>query len=362
MKMANEAQIRINSECSNSPVTQIPVDYMPAGSGNWFVIPSGSDAGKKMFYYDFQVGKGKPEKTILFVHGNPESSYTYSKIRQEIEQHSKQTVRIIAMDHIGFGLSDQASFEMVDMHHAANLKQLIEHLNLNNITLVIHDWGGAIGVGALIDSPNRVGAIILMNTTIFPFPKTGLTYKNFPFSWLAWNHLGFYIPAKIWQFIPPMVMFSPAGKLKFLKHIVGFIGRIFTGKLTGSETLYRQMFSTKMNALSSKRCVKQTRVWGHGYQYKEKTLGKQSNVMFYRNMQNILPKAWGASAAKQGIPCRAYFGEFDPIARPEVEKQWLTALPQLNGKITRFKNVGHFVEEHKYEDIAQGILSVLNEY
>jgi len=349
---------------SNSPVKQVPTNYMPDNSAAWFEIKQGVDAGKKMFYYDFTVGQGVPERTIVFVHGNPESSYTYAKTRQCVQQYlteaGQQTVRIVAMDHIGFGLSDQASFEMIDMHHAHNLQQLIQQLDLQQVTLVIHDWGGAIGIGAFMFEPQRVRAMVLMNTTVFPIPVSGLTYKNFPFSWMAWNHLGFYLPALLWRYVPPMVMFSPAGKWRALKHFGHFIGRAWLGRLTAGEIFYREAFSSKMNALSSKRNVKQTRVWGHGYEYNDAQLGPQSNVAFYQKIQKMVPRVWAEqkTSKQTGIKVRAFFGEFDPLARDEVRQQWLANLPQLAGHMTYYSDAGHFVEETKYADIAQGICSV----
>lgn len=346
---------------SNSPIKVIPNQYCPKGSDNWFVIPDGPDQGKNLFYYDFVIGKGAVEKTVVFVHGNPESSYTYAQTRDHLialAKKNNQTIRIIAMDHIGFGLSDQASFEMVDMHHANNLRYLVRELDLQNVTLVIHDWGGAIGTAGFKFDTHRVTGLVLMNTTIFPMPKSGVTYKSFPFRWLAWNHLGFYVPATLWRFIPPMVMFSPAGKWNVLKHFAKFIQRACLGRLTQEEIFYRDMFSTKMNALSSKRNVKQTRVWGHGYDYQAKGLGRQSNKEFYQKLQELIPVNWGDHGFQKGIPVKAYFGEFDPLARQEVIDQWLAALPQLKGNLKKYPNVGHFVEEHKYQDIAEGIYDV----
>jgi len=116
----------------------VPDDYCPEGSDKWFVIPSGIDKGKKLFYYDYQTKNTPSDETILFVHGNPECSYTYRHIIDTLNQ-ADASLRIIALDNIGCGLSDQASFEMIDMHHAANLKALIECLDLSNIMLVVHD-------------------------------------------------------------------------------------------------------------------------------------------------------------------------------------------------------------------------------
>jgi len=343
----------------NGPLKQIPEDYYQNGSENWLLIPEGVDKGKKLFYYDFTLGESVEDEDIpvvCFVHGNPESSYTFSHTRDELVSHAKRPCRIIAMDHIGFGLSDQASFEMVDMHHAQNLSQLIAYLDIKNVTLVIHDWGGAIGIGALIDQAERVSNIVLMNTTVFPIPLQGLNYTRFPFKGLNWNSFGYRIPWQLWKHIPPFVMFSGVGQRAFLQRSADFIWRSFRGKLTPDEGLYRDMFSTRMNALSSKRNVKQTKVWGHGYRYHDATHGMQTNHQFYKNIQKNLPILWGPEGQNIGI--RAFFGEWDPIARPEVQEPWCEALPQLKGNIQTFPDAGHFVEESKFKEIAAGIIDV----
>ncbi|MEC8429421.1 MAG: alpha/beta fold hydrolase, partial [Pseudomonadota bacterium] len=214
----------------NTPLNNVPADYLPEGAqSHWLILKHGPDTGKKLFFYDVVIGDGTPEATLYFVHGNPESSYTYRQTMEHVIANTDKTLRIIAMDHIGFGLSDQASFEMVDYHHANNLKQLIEHLDVRDATLVIHDWGGAIGIGAFIDSPERISNLVLMNTTIFPMPPQGITYTNFPFpGLLAWNRLGHWMPAKAWKHIPPLVMFSPASRPKFASHCMKFTWRSLT--------------------------------------------------------------------------------------------------------------------------------------
>lgn len=265
-------------------------------------------------------------------------------------------IRIVALDHIGFGLSDRADFEMVDMHHASNLGQLVAALDLTGITLVIHDWGGAIGTGAMLGMPDRVAALALMNTTVFPMPKSGLVYPRFPVPFLLpWTYLGHVVPDFLWQWIPPMVMFSPGNRRDFVfRHIPDFFFRAIAGRLTEEEKLYRRMFQPRANARASRRHVKQTGVWGHGYAYRDKRLGMQSNHRFYLDIQNRLVPGW----RDRKIPARAFFGTWDPCGKAEVQLQWLEALPQLAGHMHRFDGVGHFVEEHRPGYIGRELLKM----
>ena len=110
----------------DTPLTPVPADYSAGAPRRWFVLERGPDAGKKMFFFDTRPGGGEGP-TVLFVHGNPECSYTYRMVIKALARSRNPAgTRIVAMDHIGFGLSDQASHEMVDKHHAGNLAQLVE--------------------------------------------------------------------------------------------------------------------------------------------------------------------------------------------------------------------------------------------
>jgi len=355
----NNQSSNISQVCGNSPLLNIPSDYCPTDSGHWFIIPEGLDAGKKLFFYDAIIGTGTPEATIVCVHGNPECSYSYRHVVNQLRQHSKKSFRLVVMDHIGFGRSDQASYEMVDMHHANNLQQLIQHLDLQHVTLVIHDWGGPIGVGAFIHEPERVDHLIVLNTTVFPLSKTGLTYENypFPFKLLSWSAGGKNIPDILWKTHAAFsIHATPGTYLSLVSSYIGYFIKSAFNRIPEADMVYKDMLSTAVNARSSKRMVQQTPVWGHGYSYLDPTLGQQDNHDFYRYLQNNISKVWGPEG--KNIPTRLLFGEWDPLSKPSAIQQWLQALPQLKNHIQIFQKVSHFVAEHKAPEVAQAILDV----
>ncbi len=116
-------------------------------------------------YHYVDEGEGTP---ILMVHGNPTWSFFYRRL---IKAYSKQ-YRVIAPDHMGCGLSEKP--QHYDYHlenHIDNLETLILRLNLRRITLIVHDWGGAIGLGCAIRHQHRFARIIIMNSTAFTVPK-----------------------------------------------------------------------------------------------------------------------------------------------------------------------------------------------
>jgi cis-3-alkyl-4-acyloxetan-2-one decarboxylase len=118
-------------------------------------------------YHYLDEGTGP---VLLLVHGNP----TWSFYWREIVKAMRGKFRLVVPDNIGCGLSDKPSpanysYRLAD--RVANLKQLIEQLNLENITLVAHDWGGAIGMGAAVALPQRFERFVLMNTAAFRAPR-----------------------------------------------------------------------------------------------------------------------------------------------------------------------------------------------
>jgi len=115
-----------------------------------------------MHYVD--EGSGRP---VLMVHGNPTWSFYYRRLIQALRGKN----RAIAVDHVGCGLSDKpANYPYQLSQHVANLVRLIEELDLRSVTLVAHDWGGAIGLGAAQQCPKRFERIVLLNTGAFPPP------------------------------------------------------------------------------------------------------------------------------------------------------------------------------------------------
>lgn len=104
---------------------------------------------------------------MLFVHGNPTWSFYWRNLITAF----RGTHRTLAVDHIGCGLSDKPqNYEYTLEQHIENLTRFLERLDLHNITLAVHDWGGAIGLGAAVRQPERFERLILFNTGAFPPP------------------------------------------------------------------------------------------------------------------------------------------------------------------------------------------------
>lgn len=126
--------------------------------------------GSQMHYID--KGEGDP---IVFLHGQPTSSYLWRNIMPHLEPHG----RIIAPDNIGFGKSDKPDIGYTYAEHIRYIDGFIEALDLNNITFVIHDWGSAFGFDYAARNPDKVKGIAFMEAILAPiFPAK--SYETMP--------------------------------------------------------------------------------------------------------------------------------------------------------------------------------------
>ncbi|MDI9570126.1 MAG: alpha/beta fold hydrolase [Pseudomonadota bacterium] len=124
-------------------------------------------SGPGFLYHYLDEGRGEP---IVAVHGNPTWSFHY----REAIGRLRSDYRLIAPDHVGCGLSSRPPedvFAYTLASHADNLEALLDHLGLlSGVTLLVHDWGGMIGLACACRRPERISRIILLNTGAFLIP------------------------------------------------------------------------------------------------------------------------------------------------------------------------------------------------
>ena len=178
--------------------------------------------GKRMAYAE--MGSGKP---IVFLHGNPTSSYLW----RNIIPHVTTLGRCIAPDLIGMGDSEKLdnsgpnSYRFVE--HRKYLDELLDRLEINsNITFVLHDWGSALGFDWANRNPESIKGIVYMEAIVCPL------------SWTDWNQ----------EARPIFEGFrSPAGEVMALEKNI-FVERVLPGSILRElkETemaVYRRPFS-----------------------------------------------------------------------------------------------------------------------
>jgi len=160
--------------------------------------------GYAMHYLD--EGKGE---TVLMVHGNP----TWSFYFREVVKALSPNYRCIVPDHVGMGLSDRPK----DSRYDYTLKSRVDDLDTlmervaptGPVTLIVHDWGGMIGMSWAVRHPERIKAIVALNTSCFRLPEE----KPFPpgLTIMRGNLTG--IPLRAFAFVRRVVLRSCTAKV-----------------------------------------------------------------------------------------------------------------------------------------------------
>jgi haloalkane dehalogenase len=124
------------------------------------------------------VDEGEGE-TVVAVHGNPTWSFYYRDLVCDL----REEYRVIVPDHIGCGFSDKPGDHLYDYtlnRRISDFARLMDDRELEDINLVVHDWGGMIGLGWAALHPERIKRLVILNTAAFHLPKS----KSFP--WQLW--------------------------------------------------------------------------------------------------------------------------------------------------------------------------------
>jgi haloalkane dehalogenase len=128
-------------------------------------------SGLRLHYLD--EGTGAP---VLMLHGNPSWSFYYRNLALAL----RESRRVIVPDHIGCGLSDKPADSRYDytlQSRVEDVEALLDSLALKEkITLVVHDWGGMIGLACAVRRPERIARLVILNTGAFFLPGG----KTFP--------------------------------------------------------------------------------------------------------------------------------------------------------------------------------------
>ena len=101
---------------------------------------------------------------VVMVHGNPTWSYYYRNLVKTLSSR----FRVIVPDHLGCGLSDKPlDFDYTLENHIDNLLLLLNHLEIERTSMVVHDWGGPVGLGAAADEGVELEKLVILNTAAF---------------------------------------------------------------------------------------------------------------------------------------------------------------------------------------------------
>lgn len=236
-------------------------------------------------------------EAVLFLHGTPTWSFVYRRLISELSD----DMRCIAIDHLGFGLSDKppdGSYHPAD--HARRLKRFVEKMELDRFVLVLHDFGGPIGLDWATRFPSKLKGLVLLNTWMWSQSDDPTTVWT---SRLVRSPLG--------RFLYRWMNFSPRVLLK-----MGFADR---SALTASiHRHYLAPFSSRSQRLGP---------W---------VLGCELASDWY-------DEVWRRRDAIADLPTQLIWGLKDPIFGTEHLQRLESVFRQV--ATLRLEDVGHFPQE-----------------
>lgn len=271
-------------------------------SSNYFRIN-----GYQLHYID--EGQGD---TILFVHGTPSWSFDYRKIIKSLSRE----YRCIAVDHIGFGLSDKPeAYDYSTQNHSCTLEKFISEKQLENITLVVHDFGGPIGLNVARRHPEKIKRLVVLN------------------SWL-WSSKddADYIRLR-------SILKSPL--LPFLYRYLNFSPRFVLPRSFGDHKISKELLKqyTKPFADSSQRN------------------GALAFAKSLLNDQDWFEELWNKRQAIADKPVLFVWGMKDPVIKPYYLDKFQQGFK--NASVVRLDTSGHFPQEEQPELVTKALLAFL---
>ncbi|MCJ8165796.1 alpha/beta fold hydrolase [Pontibacter sp. E15-1] len=263
-----------------------------------------------MHYVD--EGEGPP---IVMVHGTPVWSFLYRNLIKIL----RKKYRCIAMDMLGFGLSDKPKdWSYKPRAHAANFEQLMEHLKLKDITLLVHDFGAPIGFAYAIRHPEKVSKIVMLNS----------------WTWSLSKHQTLSGTSK--YLVGPLGKFLHS-KLNVPTHTL--IDELFEGK----EKMPEQIRQHYVNALGSPN-------------------DNVSTLSFARELVGITrwyEELWKGRQKIQDIPTLILWGERDKLIQKGALLSWKKFFHE--SYVIPFEGCGHFLQEESAEEIANYVSNFVQE-
>jgi len=267
-------------------------------------------AGLRMHYVDEGPADAKP---VLLLHGEPSWSYLY---RHMIPLLADAGLRVVAPDLIGFGKSDKPC-KKDDYTYAAHvdwMRQFVENLELNDITLFCQDWGSLIGLRVAAENEHRFARIALGNGGL---PSGD---QQMPDAFMKWRTFALHSP-----YFPIGKLIQKATRTELSDEIVAAYDAPFPSRKhkAGARKFPALVPITPDDPASDAN----REAW--------KTFGK-----------------W----EKPFLTC---FSDKDPITRGG-DKVWQQHVPGAQGQAhTTIKNAGHFLQEDKGPELAQLLIKFI---
>jgi cis-3-alkyl-4-acyloxetan-2-one decarboxylase len=269
-------------------------------------------------YHYLDEGAGE---AVVMVHGNPSWSFYYRNLVLAL----RERYRCIVPDHIGCGFSDKPGDERYDYtlsRRVDDLERLIDSLGLTEkLTLVLHDWGGMIGMAYAARHPERIGRLVLLNTAAFHLPQE----KKFP--------LGLRICRDT---ALGTLLVRGCNAFALGASIVGCKKNPMPREL---QRAYRSPYDSWANRIATLRFVQDIPL-----------------APGDRNFALVSEVAAGLEQFRD-LPISIFWGELDFVFDPTFLAEWIRRFPKA--AVHRYPDAGHYILEDKKELVVPLIAQFL---
>jgi cis-3-alkyl-4-acyloxetan-2-one decarboxylase len=266
------------------------------------------EAGDVRLHYVDEGPRDAP--AILFVHGNPTWSYLW---REPIAALSAKGRRCVAFDHMGFGRSDKPPqlFRYTLQAHIDNALSLLDELDLKEVVLVAHDWGGPVGLGALLERRELLRGLVLVNTWAWELPS----------------------------FLPPFVReFRTEG----LGEILALGGNLFVESIPGGMAK-RDTDPVMMDAYRAPFPDYWSRIGALAFQRDIPLTERDQSAALMGRIHEQLQEL--------DVPVTLVWGMRDPVFQPVFLDQWRELFPEA--RVVELRDAAHFVPEDRPDAIIE---------
>lgn len=263
-----------------------------------------------MHYSD--EGSGDP---VVLVHGDPTWGYMYREFIPELSKNN----RCIVPDHMGMGKSEvpQHLYPYRLKHHISNLEKLLLSLELKNITLVLHDWGGPVGMGFAVRHPELIKRLVLMNTWAFA----------------SWP--GGALPKLL------RIIRSERGE-SFVLEKNGYVKRAIIATVNYPDNVTSTVLNAYLAPFPNPESRKALLCWSRDITFTEEDHS-------FSDMQRIESQLTLFS----GVPVLLIWGMQDPVLPPAVLKKWESVYP--HAEVCEIEDASHFLQEDTPEKVISAI-------
>jgi cis-3-alkyl-4-acyloxetan-2-one decarboxylase len=259
------------------------------------------------------VDEGPPGAApVLMLHGNGTWSFMY---RRQLADLSASGQRCVAFDHMGFGRSGKpphlGAYSL--QAHIENALALLDELDLRDVLLVLHDWGGPIGLGAALERQDRIRGMVLMNTWAWELPS----------------------------FLPP---FLREFRTEGLGEILALAGNLFVESIPGGMHK-RDVDPAMMDAYRAPFPDYWSRAGMLAFQREIPLTERDRSAALMGSIQERLPQL--------NVPARLVWGMRDKVFQPVFLEQWQQLLPHAD--TVQVEDAAHFLVEDQPEAVTSAI-------